>query len=138
MFFQKYKKIIIILIVLVIVFLGISFIRGGSVENDDSDLLVSSNVNVENQAQLVSNEIVSALNQIQNLKLNKDIFEDKVFQSLIDRSQEIPEEPIGKTNPFSPIGRQNVQNRRATTTPPTNNTIINTTNNRPTTDQPVL
>jgi len=137
MFFQKYKKIIIILIVLVIVFLVISFIRGGSAENDD-ELLVSSNINSENQAQLVSNEIITALNQIQTLNLSKDIFEDKVFQSLVDRSEEIPGEPIGKTNPFSPIGRQNVQNRRATTTPPTNNSIINTTNNRPTSNQPVL
>lgn len=136
MFFLKYKKILILIAVLVIVFLGYSFIRGGSVKNED--LLVSTNQNVQNQAQLVGNEIISALNQIQTLNLSKDIFDDKVFQSLVDRSEEIPSEPVGKSNPFAPIGRERVQTSRPTTTSPVNNTIINTTNNRPTTNQPVL
>jgi hypothetical protein len=136
MFFQKYKKIIIAIILLIAAPIAYSFIRGDSV--DSEELLVSSNRNVQNQAQLVGNEIISALNQIQTLNLSKDIFEDEVFRSLIDRSQQIPLEPVGKTNPFSPIGREEVQRTRATTTPPSNNTIINTTNNRPTTNQPVI
>jgi predicted RND superfamily exporter protein len=137
MFFQKYKKIIIIIIILLAVLLGYSFISGGSQTSNADPLLVSSNTNT--QARIVGNEIISALNQIQTLNLSKDIFEDKVFLSLVDRSEEIAPEPVGKTNPFSPIGSSAVQAPRATTTPRTNSAIINTTNNNaPSTNQPVI
>lgn len=137
MFFQKYKKIIIIIIILLAILLGYSFISGGSNTTAQDPLLVSSNTNT--QARIVGNEIISALNQIQTLNLSKDIFEDKVFQSLVDRSEEIAPEPVGKSNPFSPIGSAAVQAPRATTTPRTNSAIINTTNNNtPSTNEPVI
>lgn len=136
MFFQKYKKIIILIVLLIAAPVTYSLIRKDSVSEEA--LLVSTNTNAQNQAQIAGSEIISALNQIQTLNLSKDIFEDEVFRSLKDRSEPIPLEDVGKTNPFSPIGRDNVPTTRATTTPTSNNTIINTTNNRPTTNQPVI
>ena len=132
MFFQKYKKIILIIAVLLIALLGYSLL---SEPKETETLLVSTNQ--VTQSQVVGNEIISALNQIQTLNLSSDIFSDPVFRSLIDRSTPIPDEPVGKSNPFSPIGSDaQVQNTRATSTPSTN-TIINTTN-RPTQSQPVI
>ena len=134
MFFLKYKKIIIgIVVTLVLFFLYTIFFAE---EPQGETLLVSSSESIQNQ--IVGNEIVAALNQIQRLKLSRDIFEDPVFKSLVDRSIPIPAEPVGKSNPFSPIGSNRVA--PATTTRPTTqnpNTIINTTTNPPA-SQPVI
>lgn len=93
------------------------------------NLLVSTNQ--VTQSQVVGNEIISALNQIQTLNLNNDIFSDPVFRSLVDRSSPIPGEPVGKSNPFSSIGSEvRIKKPTASSTPSTN-TIIDTTKNRP-------
>ncbi len=137
MFFQKNKKIIIIIAVLIIVFLAYSFISGGSTDNEQ-DLLTSSNTTQgqTTQSRIVGNEIIAALNQIQTLNLSRDIFDDPVFRSLVDRSRPIPAEPVGKSNPFSPIGSVIPPTNRATTTPNVN-TFINATNN-PNATQPAI
>lgn len=133
MFFLKYKKIILVILVLSISFVLYSTYFGGKPEGEE--LLVSSNTNT--QVQIVGNEIVSALNQIQTLKLSRDIFEDPVFRSLVDRNIPIPVEPVGKTNPFAAIGADFAP---ATTTRPSTqnpNTLIDTTK-KPPANQPVI
>lgn len=135
MFFQKYKKIILVILVLGISFVIYSAYFGGTPEGEE--LLVSSNSNTSVQTQIVGNEIVAALNQIQTLKLNRDIFEDPVFRSLVDRNIPIPVEPVGKTNPFAAIGADFAP---ATTTRPSTqnpNTLIDTTK-KPPANQPVI
>ena len=49
-------------------------------------------------------EIIKAINQISTLKLDRSIFSDPIFKTLIDRSEELTPEPIGRVNPFAPIG----------------------------------
>ena len=79
-----------------------SFFFGG---NSKSDQLIStSGNNTKTAADIVGAEIIQALNQIESLKLERGIFDDPVYRSLTDRSQPIPPEPVGKTNPFDPIG----------------------------------
>lgn len=130
MFFQKYKKIILIILGLVILFFVYSYFSGNN--SADEELLTSS-IQVD-PAQVVGTEIISALNQIESLKLSRDIFEDPVYRSLVDRSEPIPQEPIGKSNPFSPIGSSVIRNVPTSTTTSSGssqsrpNTIINTTN----------
>ncbi|MFA7194066.1 MAG: hypothetical protein WC087_04085 [Candidatus Paceibacterota bacterium] len=135
MFFQKYKKIILGVLLLSIAFVLYSTYFGGEPEGEE--LLVSSNTNTSTQTQIVGNEIVAALNQIQTLKLNRDIFDDPVFRSLVDRNIPIPAEPVGKTNPFAPIGADFAA--PATTRPSTQNpnTLIDTTK-KPPANQPVI
>lgn len=110
-----------------------------SSESNQDELLVSSAQ--RDPAVIVGNEIIAALNQIESLRLSRDIFEDPVYRSLIDRSEPIPEEPVGKTNPFAPIGASSISNRpqitNTTATTTRTNTIINTTN-RPPASQPVI
>lgn len=99
------------------------------------DQLLTSSLQ-RNPAQIVGNEIITALNQIESLQLSREIFEDPVYRSLIDRSEPIPEEPIGKMNPFAPIGATSIRttttnSNSATSSTSRTNTIINTTNNKP-------
>jgi hypothetical protein len=134
MFFQKYKKIIMIIVVLVLVF--IMYTVFFAKEPEGESLLVSTNQGA--QTQIVGNEIVAALNQIQTLKLSREIFEDPIYKSLVDRSIPIPQEPVGKSNPFSPIGSNRV-NTSTTTRPSTQgtNTLIDAVN-RPPANLPVI
>ena len=123
MIFQKYKKWIIIAAVIIASFILYTILspKGGN------DELLNSTVS-KTSAEIVGVEIISALNQIESLKLDRSIFDNPVYQSLKDRSQEIPPEPVGKPNPFSPIGSSlpedgpeinDVENNSST--PPTTN-----------------
>lgn len=59
-------------------------------------------------ARILSAQISQALLKIQQIKLDRDIFDNPVFASLQDRSQEIADEPIGRSNPFAPLGDTSV------------------------------
>lgn len=101
---MKYKKWIIGAVVLIILFIVYSvFFNNSSSNNSGSDALLSSNTS-QRPAEIVGNEIITALNQIEALILDRSLFADPVYRSLKDRSQIIPPEPVGKANPFDPIG----------------------------------
>ncbi|MDA8611345.1 hypothetical protein N9L18_00575 [Candidatus Pacebacteria bacterium] len=102
MIFQKYKKWIIIVLVIIAAFVLYTIFFTGE---DEGEGLVSSNATTgQTPASIVGAEIVAALNRIESLRLDRTIFDDPVYKSLKDRSQEIPPEPVGKANPFDPIG----------------------------------
>jgi hypothetical protein len=48
---------------------------------------------------------VSLLNQIQNIPMDVSLFDasNRVYHSLIDHTAEIPDQPVGRPNPFAPI-----------------------------------
>jgi hypothetical protein len=95
----KYKKIIIVVLISVIAFFVYSFFFGAN--KDDS--LIKSVANTPSGADVIGSEIIQSLNQIETLQLDRSIFEDPVYRSLVDHSQPIPKEPVGRDNPFSPI-----------------------------------
>jgi hypothetical protein len=68
----------------------------------DSPILSSS----ENEAQ--SSATVSALLQMRSLKLDGRLFDNPAFVSLVDTNREIIPEPVGRQNPFAPIGADDV------------------------------
>ena len=53
----------------------------------------------------IGTEVVSLRNSLQAVTLDRDIFSDAGFLELSDFSTNIPEQPIGRTNPFNVIGR---------------------------------
>ena len=77
----------------------------------------------------LGNQIAQALLRIEQISLDKSIFSDRIYQSLKDRSQTINDEPIGRPNPFAPLGdissvSSSVRTRATSTTP--QSTIIST------------
>jgi hypothetical protein len=124
MIFQKYKNWIIIGGILILVFIVYSMFF---TKKDENDVLKTSVA--KTSAEIVGSEILNALNQIESLELDRSIFSSPIYQSLKDRSQAIPPEPVGKTNPFDPIGysvveTQNV-NKESTSTVDQINKVIN-------------
>ena len=96
---KKYKNIIIgAVVVVVLFFLYSAFLKG----DGNTDTLVSESPEGLNSD--VTMELLSILLEIRSITLNEKIFSDEGFSSLEDFSQEIPQEPVGRPNPFLPIG----------------------------------
>jgi hypothetical protein len=53
----------------------------------------------------VGKELLNTLLQLRSLSLDDKIFSDQLFLNLVDFSVEIAPQPIGRFNPFAPIGR---------------------------------
>jgi len=95
---QKYKKIFIALLVAVLVFIGFQFFAG----NSSPDGLTSQPV-----AGIVPEEggdLISLLLELKSIKLDTSILQNPVFLTLQDFSIELSPEPVGRPNPFAPIG----------------------------------
>lgn len=56
------------------------------------------------QTTAVGREFVTQLLAIQSIRFNLDFFNDPVFRNMQDFSQIIEKQPIGRPNPFAPIG----------------------------------
>ncbi len=98
------KIIITILVLAGIGFFGYNYLTRSSSPNDT--LIEQTGVNTS----AMGVEVLSALNQLRTLKLDGSIFKDKTFMSLHDFSKPILPEPVGRINPFSPIGVEVIKN----------------------------
>lgn len=102
-FFKKYKKMIIILGILVVATIGYTVMIG----NTDDSLLVSESSADENS--MLQNELLALLLEIRSIKLDESILSDPAFQGLEDFGQNIVPEPIGRENPFAPVDPNELQ-----------------------------
>jgi hypothetical protein len=71
-------------------------------------------------------EVLTALNQLRTLKLDSSIFSDKTYLSLEDFSKPLNPEPVGRINPFSPIGVENYIPGKTVPAPKTASTSTST------------
>lgn len=95
----KYKYILIVVTLASLLYLGYMFWPQASEE--------SALVNVSGGAGTVTDdfELLQLLSKIKQIKLESSIFSNPVFQTLEDFGQTIPEEYVGRANPFAPIGK---------------------------------
>ena len=98
-FFKKHKVLVIIFLVIV-AFVAYSFFPGG----EEEDLLTTEVVGGNTLVGTVDRELLSLLLELQGLKLEAEIFGSDVFKGLIDFGQELLPHPVGRPNPFAPIG----------------------------------
>jgi hypothetical protein len=52
----------------------------------------------------VGKDIIIELEKIRNINFSSSLFNDPAYQSLVDGSIQIVDEPTGRPNPFAPIG----------------------------------
>lgn len=95
------KKTFIILIVIIVVAALIYFYTLGNSAADSASTLQQDSVSSETQA--VGSRVLSLLNQISSLKIDASIFNNPSYQSLVDYTVSIPEQNIGRPNPFAPL-----------------------------------
>ena len=97
-FIKKYQNLFVIVGLIVAAFVVYSIFFTGT--NDDA--LVTQEIDASQTA--VEQELISLLLELRSITLNTSIFSDSKFQSLEDFSQDIVAEPVGRSNPFAPLG----------------------------------
>ncbi|MAG12326.1 hypothetical protein CL630_00755 [bacterium] len=97
---DKTKNIIGGVIILIVVFAAYSFFF---VKDEDSALLVSQSAGGARGESEIVQEFLVLLHTLGNIKLDTDIFENPIFNSLRDESVELFDEPQGRENPFAPL-----------------------------------
>ena len=98
----KSKGTAIALVVIVIIALLLYFYFKGSPDTDSASSLESSNAEGLEDAQVIGSRVLPLLNQINALKIDASVFNSAVYKSLVDYTIAIPEQPVGRSNPFSP------------------------------------
>jgi len=68
----------------------------------DEDPLAETQENGESAA-AYSREFLTRLNQLEKMQIDKSIFTDARFESLVDYREDVPPQEVGRTNPFSLI-----------------------------------
>jgi hypothetical protein len=94
------KKNIIIIAVIIIAVAIAGYMYAGRDQAADSSLLSSEPAG---ETVAVDGDLLSALHDLQQLKLDASIFSDPVWLSLSDFSQTLSPLPAGRPNPFAPI-----------------------------------
>jgi len=115
---NKKNQIIIIITLIIAAFVVFVYFKNSSTDNSGSSIVAEKRV-----AEFAgAREILSLLNRMSVVKLDDSIFNDKSFISLQDTTVVLVSQPVGRNNPFAPLGSDGV---RATTTSPQ---IQNTSN----------
>lgn len=99
-FLKKYQNIFIIVALVVIAFVGYTLFFAE--EGTDASLTVEQAGEVQTE---VGQELIGLLLELRSIQLDASLFSDDRFQSLQDFGQEIVSEPVGRPNPFAPLGQ---------------------------------
>ena len=97
--FARYRTTLVVIALIIAAFLIYSFFFAGKEE-----AVLSQSGGTENAA--VENELIALLLELKALKLDDSIFSSLTFQSLQDFSQALVAEPVGRPNPFAPLGTE--------------------------------
>ena len=97
------KTIVIIIIIIVLAVLAYFYFSGNPSASQSDTLEQSGGEQLSQEAEIAGARVLALLNQISSLKIDVSIFNDPVYKSLVDYSIEIPEQKIGRVNPFAPL-----------------------------------
>lgn len=104
---KPYKNILIGGSILLLVFGGYMLLRdrGASLDSSlvASDPLASPGAVLSPQGAAAGQQIISILNELKQIRLDKDVFENPVFKSLIDYTIATTSEEKGRSDPFAPL-----------------------------------
>ena len=97
--FARFKNIFLFLIIFALLGGGYYFFLRG--ESGDSLLTKTATEGTRP----VEQELITLLLQLRSIRLDEGIFASPVFDSLNDFSQPLQAEPVGRPNPFAPLGQ---------------------------------
>jgi len=98
-FIRRYQNILIIIGLVVAAFVAYSLFFTGT----PRDALTTENIDPTSSA--VEQELIGLLLQLRSIELDVSFFSDTRFRSLEDFGQDVVNEPVGRTNPFAPLGQ---------------------------------
>lgn len=96
---RKYQNIIAIVLFVVGAFIAYTFFTGG-----EEPVVTVESVGGQPGDSVAGQELLNLLLTLKGITLPDSVFASPAFQALEDFSQPIPPIPIGRKNPFEPIG----------------------------------
>ena len=90
---------IIVIIVVIILVIAYFYYEGGSGSSTASTSLLQQQAS----DQSIGAAELSLLDQIQSLKIDTSLFQDPAYKTLVDYSVPIPQDGVGRPNPFAPF-----------------------------------
>lgn len=100
--FKRYKTILIVIALIIIGFVVYSMFFSGE---DDVALLEQTPVG----GGATGGEILALLDTLRGIDFNTGVLDSTLFRSLVDFGVELTPEPVGRPNPFAPVGVDSVQ-----------------------------
>lgn len=98
----KNKKNLLILSISIILLIVMGwFFLGRNKDLPSDSLLEISSDPIEN---IIGRELLTSLEKMKQVKLDTSILGGEVYNSLIDFTVDIPKQPVGRRDPFAPIG----------------------------------
>lgn len=98
-FFKQNQTAVLATVLIVIGFFVYSYFFTG--KKDTNSVLKTETVSTVAPA---DQDLISLLLELKSITLDESIFSNPSFQSLQDFSQELVNEPVGRVNPFAPLG----------------------------------
>ncbi|MDD4989014.1 MAG: hypothetical protein PHV42_01120 [Candidatus Pacebacteria bacterium] len=108
------RTIIIILVIVGLLFLGYWYY--GTPPSGSSALLVQTGAGAGDSGQMIGQKTIALLRELEKVQIDQSIFSTASFQSLQDFGVEIQPEPIGRPDPFAPVGFESGTMGLSTTT----------------------
>jgi len=102
-FIKKYKNITFGIVVIVLGFFAYTYFWSGG-RAPELPLLTSERSDIA--AGTVGADILALLRDLRSITLDQSFFEDPVFRGLQDFGQSLTPEPVGRSNPFAPVGEE--------------------------------
>jgi hypothetical protein len=102
----KSRKNLVIGIVVVAILAGGAwwyFYQNGAPSVSTSSLIPSSSPG-NPEAGAVGSQVLTVLNSVSSISIDASFFTSAAYQSLVDYSVSVPPQPVGRSNPFAPVG----------------------------------
>ncbi len=113
-FFRNNSTALLGILVTVIVVIGYFLFFKGDTSSEQSGLQVTRPAGGGEIG--VSRNLLTILLELRSISLDEKFFSDPLFRSLRDFGVELAPQPVGRPNPFAPLGRD-VRPTSGTTTP---------------------
>ncbi|MDD5050405.1 MAG: hypothetical protein PHV93_01525 [Candidatus Pacebacteria bacterium] len=97
------KTIIIIIILAGVLFLGYWYYRSPGTPSG-ALLVQTTGTGTDDQGLVIGQKTIALLQELQKVNIDNSIFSTTAFQSLQDFGVEIQAEPVGRPDPFAPVG----------------------------------
>jgi len=108
---NKKNQIIVIILVVIVGFVIFTYFKNNSGDTSGSSIVAEQKV-----AEFAgAREILSLLNRMSNVKLDDSLFNDNSFKSLKDTTVVLVSQPVGRNNPFAPLGTDGLRTTSSTT-----------------------
>jgi len=98
---KKYKHIVIGVAAIVVAGIAYTYFFKGSEEEPLLSSELSSAAALE-----VGADVLALLRDLQSIQLDESIWSDPAFRGLQDFGRPLIEEPVGRSNPFAPVGEE--------------------------------